>query len=273
MPTVTPGWHASLALRFADTSGVTRLVARTHRGPLRVQKALYPEGPAVCHAIVLHPPGGVAGGDVLEIDVAAGPAAHVVLSTPGAAKWYRANGKPARQTVRLTVDAGASIEWLPQESIFFDGADASSTLRVDLGAGARFIGCDIVCLGRRAAGECFASGAIGQRTDIWQGEQLIWCEQGRLAAAGGAMHSLAGMQGKVVCATMLAAGAALTPAALAAVRAALPQLAFSQRKAVLVARWLGQDSETARRLMLAAWTLLRPELLGRSAPPLRIWHT
>ena len=94
-------WQATLRLRFADDHGVTRLVERTHSGPLRVQKPLYPEGDRICHAIVVHPPGGVVGGDTLQIDVEAGAGAHALLTTPGAGKWYRANGKVSRQRVSL----------------------------------------------------------------------------------------------------------------------------------------------------------------------------
>src|SRR5579875_2936921 len=96
-----PGWQARLSLGFALDGGVTRLLRRAHRGPLRVQKALYPEGPQSCHVIVVHPPGGVVGGDSLEIDLEQGARTHVLATTPGAAKWYRANGRPSRQRVHL----------------------------------------------------------------------------------------------------------------------------------------------------------------------------
>src|SRR5437764_8953378 len=101
-----PGWQASLALGFAFQAGATRLVRRAHSGPLRVQKALYPEGPRACHVILVHPPGGVAGGDRLRVDIGLGPDTHVLATTPGAAKWYRANGRPASQTVSLRVADG-----------------------------------------------------------------------------------------------------------------------------------------------------------------------
>src|SRR3954469_1630270 len=100
--------QARLSLGFADDHGATRLVERTHHGPLRVQKPLYPEGGKVCHAIIVHPPGGVVGGDRLAITAGIGAAAHAFVTTPGAAKWYRANGKVSRQDVRIVVDAGGA---------------------------------------------------------------------------------------------------------------------------------------------------------------------
>jgi urease accessory protein len=99
-------WLASLELAFARRDAATILARRRHAGPLRVQKPLYPEDESVCHAIVLHPPAGIAGGDRLRIDCTPDAAAHALLTTPGAGKWYRANGLGAEQTVNLKVGAG-----------------------------------------------------------------------------------------------------------------------------------------------------------------------
>jgi urease accessory protein len=271
MHTVAP-WQASLRLRFADDAGVTRLVERRHSGPLRVQKALYPEGGAICHAIVVHPPGGVVGGDTLQIDVEAGAGAHALLTTPGAGKWYRANGKVSRQRVSLRAGVGAALEWLPQETIFFNDAAVDLEHTVELDAGARYIGAEILCFGRRAAGETFSDGVIRQHTQIRSAGKLVWWEQGAIQA-GAAMLGRFGLGGATVCATLIGVGAPLPAALLAQIRALDPSLAASQVKTVFVARLLGDDSESARRIMTAAWQLLRPHLLGCAAPIPRIWQT
>ena len=148
-----PGWQARLSLGFERRGDTTVLVQRAHYGPLRVQKALYPEGAAVCHAIVLHPPGGIAGGDRLEISVAAGQGVHALLTTPGAGKWYRSGGRPAQQSLTVRVAREAVVEWLPQETIVFDGAEATMHSRIELAAGGVFCGWEVLCLGRTAAGE------------------------------------------------------------------------------------------------------------------------
>src|SRR5271165_6422234 len=109
-----PGWQAELALGYEFAAGRTALSHRRHRGPLRVQKPFYPEGDAVCHTLIVHPPGGIAGGDRLEIGLDAGPGSHVLVTTPGAAKWYKANRRVAAQTVKLSIAQGAIVEWLPQ---------------------------------------------------------------------------------------------------------------------------------------------------------------
>lgn len=267
----TPGWQASLRLGFGRDGDTTRLLLREHRGPLRVQKALYPEGPAACHVIVVHPPGGVVGGDRLQVDLDAGPGCLVLATSPGAAKWYRANGRVSQQAVRLRAAAGAAIEWLPQETILYDAASVEFEHQVDLGAGAVYLGSEILCFGRRAAGETFGSGRLRQRTRIRQEGRLVWHEQGTLTPEG--IASVLGMRGHAVCATFLAVGAPVPAALQAFIRAHDPQLALSQVKSVFVARHLGDDSETARAAMLRVWQALRPHLLGRPACVPRIWHT
>jgi len=270
-PTVFPAWHASLALGFVRDGATTRLVRRTHRGPLRVQKALYPEGPDACHVIIVHPPGGVVGGDRLEIDVDAGPACSVLATSPGAAKWYRANGRVSQQAVRLRIAAGAAIEWLPQETIFYDAASVDLEHDVDLAVGSTYIGSEVLCFGRVAAGEAFTRGRIRQRTRIRQDGRLLWWEQGILTPDR--IASPLGMRGHTVCATLLAVGRPVPAALQAHVRALDPQLASSQVKSVFVARYLGDDGEAARAVMAQVWALLRPHLLDRPACAPRIWLT
>ncbi|WFR77898.1 urease accessory protein UreD [Janthinobacterium rivuli] len=270
-------WQAHLRLGFALHDGVSRLVERTHSGPLRVQKPLYPEGDAVCHAIIIHPPGGVVGGDQLAVDATVGEGAHALLTSPGAAKWYRANGHVSGQHIVLRAGSGAAIEWLPQESIFFDQACVRLRHEVELAPDASYIGCDIVCLGRSASGEIFNTGSISQQVRIRRGGKLLWWEQGVLAGGGALMASPLGLGGHTVCATLIAIGAPISAAVLAAVREiAVPAgAAFgaTHMKSLVVVRLLCGDSEAARRIMLAAWQLLRPAMLGRDAVVPRIWNT
>ncbi|PLY42224.1 urease accessory protein [Janthinobacterium sp. ROICE36] len=266
-----------MRLGFALHDGVSRLVERRHSGPLRVQKPLYPEGDAVCHAIIIHPPGGVVGGDQLAVDVTVGEGAHAFLTSPGAAKWYRANSHVSGQHIVLRAGSGAAIEWLPQESIFFNQACVRLRHEVELALNASYIGCDIVCLGRSASGEIFKEGSIAQQVQIRRGGKLLWWEQGVLAAGGALMASPLGLAGHTVCATLIAVGPPVSPTVLAALREiTVPAGAVfgaTQMKSLVVVRLLCGDSEAARRIMLAAWQLLRPAMLGRDAVVPRIWNT
>ena len=273
-------WQASLTLGFADDAGTTRLFNNIHYGPLRVQKALYPEDTKVCHAIVVHPPGGVVGGDQLAIDIGVGDGAHAFITTPGAAKWYKANGKVSRQAVHLHLNENAALEWLPQETIFFDTANVVLEQHVELAAGATFIGCEILCMGRRGSGEVFNTGTVTQRSSIRRDGKLIWWEQG--AMVGGRLGSPLALNGHTVCATLIAAGkplpAAVLTELLSQVRADIVAdgehaFGITHTKGVLVARHMGDDSETARRLMLTVWRRVRPHLLEREAVTPRIWQT
>jgi urease accessory protein len=276
--------EARLSLGFSHRDKTTRLTRREHFGPLRVQKPLYPEGDEVCHAIVVHPPGGVVGGDALAIDVRLEDRASALIATPGAAKWYKANGKTSQQSVRLDAGAEASLEWLPQETIFFDAAHVDLEHDVVLGKDASYIGSEILCFGRTASGEKFSSGSVRQRTRIRRDGRLLWFEQGRMDAGASAMHSPLGLAGRSVCATLIAVGKTLPSAAIATMREEIQEEArahadsadmfgITQMKSVVAVRYLGNSSETARRITMCAWQLLRPQLIGRTAVVPRIWNT
>ncbi|MEO7558110.1 MAG: urease accessory protein UreD, partial [Gammaproteobacteria bacterium] len=141
------GWRAELSLRFARANGRTVLAARRHQGPLQIQRAFYPEPGGVCHAYILHPPGGVVAGDSLAIEVRVDERAQTLLTTPAAGKFYRSTGRSATARQVLIVSAGAELEWFPQENIVFQGARVAMTTRIDLAADGAFMGWEILCLG------------------------------------------------------------------------------------------------------------------------------
>lgn len=287
-PPQAASWQAELRLGFVRMPGPdgerTALNENRHSGPLRVQKALYPEGDAVCQAIVLHPPSGIAGGDRLTIDVGVGADAHAQLTTPGAGKWYRSGGEPAAQTIGFSVAAGATLEWLPQETIVFDGAIARMATTVDLATDARFIGWDILCLGRSAAGERFARGRVDLALRIDRDGVPLWRERGGFDGNDALLASPAGWDGATVNGTLLAAFPELAqaaPALLERCRALAPT--DNARHALtalpgpdgglLVARYLGDNSEAARHWFAALWHEIRPAACDRAALIPRIWNT
>ncbi len=272
------GWRAELDLHFARRDAATLLTQRRHLGPLRVQKALYPEGEAVCHAILLHPPAGIAGGDELEISVTVGEQAHALLTTPGASKWYRSTAAWAHQNIALNVAPGAILEWLPQETIFFCGCRAAMRQTITLAPDARYLGWDVWCMGRKASGENFDRGELRVATEIFLDERPLWLEQGQINGGGALLHAAAGLAGRSVCGTLLAAGATISPELLAACRAVLPAEAnalhgITVLQQLLVARYLGDSSEAARAWFVGLWGVLRVGLLGREVRVPRFWST
>lgn len=269
-------WHARLSLEFARRDARTVLTRREHCGPLRVQKALYPEGDALSHAIILHPPAGIAGGDALDIDVTVGPGAQALLTTPGAGKWYRADGRPARQDIRLQVADGGSLEWLPQESMVFDHADGHATLDVELSGNALFFGFDLWCLGRRARGERFDHGRMTSRLRISRNQRPVFLERAALIGGEARLAAPAALGGASVFGSLLIAAPEIDAALLETCRTTPPAAglgAVTRLPGLLVARYRGDDAEAARHWFARIWTLARPPLLGRPACPPRIWNT
>ena len=280
LPELATAWHAELHLGFARSGERTVLRENRHRGPLRVQKALYPEGDAVSQAIVLHPPSGIAGGDHLAISAGIGAGAHAQLTTPGAGKWYRSGGAEASQSLDLGVADGATLEWLPQETIVFDGARARMETRVSLAADSRYIGWDILCLGRAAAGERFANGRFDLYFRVDRSNQPIWLERGGFDGSDPMLSSPAGWAGATVCGTLLCTFPELpqqAAALLEALRAFAPadgaRYGLSALPGILVARYLGDSSEVARLWFAELWKILRPACCGRPAVLPRIWNT
>ncbi|HQZ05997.1 MAG: urease accessory protein UreD [Rhodoferax sp.] len=171
-------WHASLDLAYAVEAG--RTVARhRHTGPLRILQSLYPEGDTVCHNVLVHPPGGLVGGDSLEIVISAQNGAHGLVTTPGATRFYRSEGAPALQHTRIRLAPGARLEWLPLEAICYSGCLAKNRLDMDLAPGAELLGWDLTALGLPAASQPFAAGSLLQHIELTG----HWREYGRIAAA------------------------------------------------------------------------------------------
>lgn len=269
-------WRASLSLKFSERDGRT-LVDRNHHGPLLIQRALYPEGAGVCQTIVLHPPGGIAGGDHLDIQVEAAPGSHGQITTPGASKWYRTPGPEAVQMVSIHVDGGI-VEWLPLETIVFDRARARMQMEVELQGGGRFLGWEIVCLGRSASGERFSQGSFRRRTSIRQEGRLIWNEHSLLIGGDPLLSSPLGLDGRTVVGTLLLAGGSIPESTKEKARRHRPsapdaRAGVSALPNLLVAHYIGHSSEDARNWFRELWEILRQLELGKIAVRPRIWNT
>jgi urease accessory protein len=270
------GWRADLHLAFARRGDETVLTRNQHRGPLQVQKALYPEGRETCHIAVLHPPGGVAAGDRLCIRGSLGERSQALLTTPGATKWYRSDGARAAQELHFSVGEDASLEWLPRENIVFDGANVSMTLDVELSARAKYVAWEIVGFGRRASGETWGRGKLHSHTRIRCADRVLWSEIANVDAQGGFAQSAVGLAGLTVCGTFVLAGIDVSATLLASCRdvkrpAGNSRVGVTRVPRVLIARYLGDSSEEAFLWFVNLWTLLRETTLGKIAHPPRVW--
>jgi urease accessory protein len=269
-------WHASLDLGFTRREDATILSRNLHTGPLQVQKALYPEGRDTCHVVVLHPPGGLAAGDTLCVHASLAPGTRAVLTTPGAAKWYRSEGNPATQRIGLVLDGDAVVEWLPRENIFFDDSSIAMHLDAELSADARYFGWEIMSFGRRASGEAWDLGTLRLQTRIRRAGRLLWSEQANVNARDGFVRSPVGLRGFTVCGTFVAAGCEVDAAVLKDCREVGPgrrrsQVAVTRMPSLVIARYLGDSTEEAFGWFTDVWNILRPALLGKAACAPRVW--
>ncbi len=277
-----PPWFARLDLEFTAQAKRTVLSHCQHVGPLRVQRSFYPEGEAVTHTYVLHPPGGVASADVLVTRVTLQRGAQALLTSPGAMKLYRSDtAATASIQCRLRVAENASLEWFPAETLIFDGAQVAIDNDVQLDVGAQFIGWDIQCFGRPTLNETFRRGSFDQTTRLRRGTQTLLFERIRLGHDKSWLQTPWGAANHPVVATLIAtaADAKLGADALAAARGAVASSANSlfavslNQGNVLIARYLGNSTEAARDTFVRLWESIRPLLLARAPCPPRIWKT
>jgi len=270
------GWRAALRLAYERRGERTVLAERAHVGPLVVQRPLYPEGHEVCHTILVHPPAGIAGGDRLSVDVEVRAGAHALLTTPGAGKWYRSAGARGGLTQRIAVDAGGVCEWLPQESLVFDGALGDLVTEVSLSGDACFVGAEMLCFGRTGSGERFTRGELAMRTRVVREGRPLWLERGRVGGGSALLTSDVGLQGEPVSGSLLVASPRVNTELLKAWRALAPTHGtggVTLLPGLLVARYLGPACEPGREWFARLWAAVRPAVAGRAAQTPRIWNT
>ena len=272
-------WHASLQLDY--TLEGTRTVARhAHNGPLRILQSLYPEGDAVCHNVLVHPPGGLVGGDTLDITATVGPGAHGLVTTPGATRFYRSTGELALQRTHLTLAEGARLEWLPLEALCYNACNAENHLTLNLAPGAECMGWDVTALGLPHAGQPFETGRFVQHIEA----PGLWLERGVIDAADHRLlESPLGLAGQRCMASLFfVTGRPLDRArrdtALDAARAVIdahalkaPAGATSPNGQVVVVGALAPQVEPAMQLLRQVRAAWRAALWQLDAEPPRIW--
>lgn len=265
------GWQAELELGFTQSRNKTLLVNRRHSGPLTVQRPFYPEGD-VCHVYVLHPPGGLVSGDRLAINVNADQGSAALITTPAAGKFYRSSGNKAYQSVSINVAENAAVEWLPQETIIYEGACVSSTLTIDLAANARFIGWEILSLGRPASAEGFSCGTAEMRWQINRKGLPFYLE--RLVLDANAISARWGLNGQSACGTMFTSPA--SAASLQAVTSLIgdaPNRGVTRIDDLLICRATDSRTDRIRRFFEQIWEIIRYDIVHRNACAPRIWAT
>lgn len=279
-------WHAQLKLNYSH-DGARSLAHAEHSGPLRILQSLYPEGPQTCHNVMIHPPGGLVGGDTLDICVHAAPGSHGLITTPGATRFYRSEGETALQRTRIRVDSDARLEWLALETLCYSGCLAENRLELDLAPGAEFIGWDITAFGLPNANQPFEKGYLQQHLE-WPG---IWLERGRIDAQNKRLlDGPLGMAGhRCMASLFFLSGTPIArsrrEALLELTRTLLPECGgevagmplyagvTSPQPQVVVLRALAPVVEPAVNLLRRVWLAWREELWQIKGSSPRIWST
>lgn len=274
-------WRASLNIQYTMRNGKT--VAHFHHdGPLRILQSLYPESDSVCHNVLVHPPGGLVGGDTLEILVRVKDKAHALITTPGATRFYRSAGETATQSVRARLEEGARLEWLPLETLAYDQCRAENKAIFELAPSAELMGWDITALGLPEAGLPFAQGRISQHIEV----PGVWREQGRIDASDlRLLNGPLGLAGQRCMATLFfVSGRSIERSrrerVLDEVRTLIDAHALrmssgatSPHPQVLVVRALAPLVEPALDLLKALRASWRTSLWDLSAAAPRVWST
>ena len=288
-------WNASLELDYTlrplgTPLGSNRTVAHfQHNGPLRILQSLYPEGQSICHNVLVHPPGGLAGGDTIDLRLKVATGAHGLVTTPGATRFYRTDGEPAAQRTAITLAAHARMEWLPLETIAFNGCAAENRLTMALEPGAELIGWDVTALGLPAANKPFEAGSFCQYLEV----PGVWLERACIQASDKLLlDSPTGLAGQRCFATLFFVcgsplGKARRQALLDAARSVIdmPALrllaltgqvtagATSPHAQVVLVRVMAPLVEPAMTLLRAVWQSWRSQVWGVDGAAPRIWST
>ncbi|MCC5615074.1 urease accessory protein UreD [Nostoc sp. CHAB 5836] len=269
------GWHGKLNLVYADRQDKTQLIYNHQQAPLKVQRPFYPEGEKVCHSVILHTAGGIVGGDRLSSNIHLQPQAQALITTAAASKIYRSNGLQATQTIQMQVDAGACLEWLPQETILFNGGIYRQDLRVELATGGSWFGWEITRFGRSARGEKFLQGEWRSHTEIWQQDVPLWIDRQYLPGSEETFHSPHGLAGKPIVGSLVWVGGAVSGEIVEKTRnlwRGEGEAGVSPLQHGLLCRYRGASTSEVRKWFIDVWQLLRVSFLNRGNCIPRVWQ-
>ena len=271
------GWKAKLYLKFIEENKKTVFKQRKHEGPLQVQKLFYPELDGTCHVYILHPPGGVVGGDSFDININVDPNAKVLVTTPAAGKFYRSSGATAYQKQTIKVADNGFLDWFPSENIFFPGAKVKLETRVDLSKESHFTAWDIMCLGRPAIDETFSSGQLSQRLEIFKDGRPIRFDKFIIQENDLALNAKWGLGKKPVVGTFFC----FTPRKelVGLLRKNIDSLgkddliSMTFLDDIILCRYLGNSVEQVKQNFIKVWQILHLTLRGLDPVIPRIWNT
>ncbi len=271
-------WKGALELSYDWHDDKTQVIHAQATAPLKVQRPFYPEGGHVCHSVLLHTAGGVVGGDRLSMMLHLQPQTRVLLTTAAASKIYRSTGAEAQQTMRVMVESGACLEWLPQETIVFNGAVYRQNIRVELSPGAVWCSWEIIRFGRSARGEQFQQGRWRSSTEVWLADQPLWVDRQQLIGGSPLINQINGLDGQSVIGTLVLVGQTVDSEVVALARSRwqpsspTSEAGVTQLPSGILCRYRGQSTSEVYQWFIAVWNLLRLHCMARPACIPRVWQ-
>jgi urease accessory protein len=261
--------------------GTLRLAAR-QRGEQTAVHDLHQAGcgrllfPAIARntpleAVIVNTAGGLTGGDRFDVRVAAGQGTQLSLTTQACEKVYRSDGATARVSTQLRLEIGATLHWLPQETILFDGSNLSRSLTIDMAESAHLVSCESVILGRRAMGERLSDAHFRDSWRIRRGGRLIFAEETRVDGDWPGQNALAALGADAAAfATLLIVGAD-SAAQLERIRECLHhpgvEAGASALEGMVIVRMIAQSGLALRQMLVPLLELAT----ARALP--RVWQT
>ncbi|NEP07577.1 MAG: urease accessory protein UreD [Okeania sp. SIO2G4] len=276
---MTKQWHGSLDLIYGKQHNTTQILASKNQAPLKIQRPFYPEGNEVCHSVILHTAGGVVGDDRLSINIELQPTTHVLITTAAASKIYRSNGQLAQQNISINLDSQSCLEWFPQPTILFNGAEYRQDLKVHLGVEASWMSWEIIRFGRSARGEKFLTGNWRSYTEVWQENYPIWIDRQCLKGGSEMVNSLLGLADNSVVGTFIFVGQPVTAEVVTKVRDLWQSLGIDMSGEAgvtripkgMICRYCGQSIINVKNWFNSVWHFLRLFYLKRPSCSPRVW--
>ena len=274
---MTNNWEGLLKLSYQSRQDSTQLVEAYSKAPLKIQRSFYPEGKGICHNTILHTAGGIVGGDRLNQNIYLHPNTHAVITTAAASKVYRSNGQQAKQQIQIDVETDGYCEWIPRETILFNGAIYRQDLRVNLAKNACWLGWEITRFGRTARGEQFLNGEWRSCTEVWQNNRPLWIDRQWLPGGEIIINSPHGLRGKPIVGSLSWVGKPVSEEMLKKVRNLWNQQDTEAETGVtlllsgLLCRYRGNSTQEVIDWFTKVWQLLR-QYNGKSVTGLpRVW--
>ncbi|MGB3508223.1 MAG: urease accessory protein UreD [Microcoleaceae cyanobacterium] len=262
---MTKEWHGSLNLIYGKQNNTTQILTSKNQAPLKIQRSFYPEGKDVCHSMILHTAGGVVGGDRLSINIKLQPTSHALITTAAASKIYRSNGQVAKQNISIKVDTQACLEWLPQPTILFNGAEYRQDVKVELGPEATWMSWEIIRFGRSARGEKFLAGNWRSYTEVWQENYPLWIDRQWLKGGWEMVDSILGLAGNSVVGSFVFIGQPVTAEIVTKARGLWnnfdsnisAETGVTRLPKGMICRYRGESTINVKNWFLSVWDYLR----------------